>query len=140
MQTSSSAHGSALQWLHLSTCVCVLRLTILVIFVSAAVVLSFQVEEFQEKLTAFDDFSRQFKKLDEKAMQNLDLALEVAIPKLMAQMPTYKRDGDDDQPTMDGDNPFGEDLGGGSSEIVGGADWVRGWTLLRRVVVCLFVG
>lgn len=81
------------------------------------------VEQFQEKLSAFDDFSRHFKKLDEKAMKNLDLALEVAIPKLMAQMPTYKDTSSEPNEDLAGDNPFGEDLGGGSSEIIGGADW-----------------
>jgi GTPase SAR1 family protein len=81
------------------------------------------VEEFQEKLTAFDDFNRHFKRLDRKAMANLDTALEVAIPKLMAQMPTYQRDGPADDGPADASNPFGEDLGGGTSEIIGGVDW-----------------
>jgi len=81
-----------------------------------------QVEEFQEKLSTFDDFNRHFKRLDNKAMKNLDLALEVAIPKLMAQMPTYQDNRDDSAEPAEA-NPFGEDLGGGTSEIVGGVDW-----------------
>mmetsp|Transcript_32686 Transcript_32686/g.47978 ORF Transcript_32686/g.47978 Transcript_32686/m.47978 type:complete len:579 (+) Transcript_32686:100-1836(+) len=80
------------------------------------------VEEFQEKLSTFDDFNRHFKRLDNKAMKNLDLALEVAIPKLMAQMPTYQDNRDDSAEPAEA-NPFGEDLGGGTSEIVGGVDW-----------------
>lgn len=79
------------------------------------------VEEFQEKLTAFDDFNRHFKKLDKRAMSNLDKALEVDIPKLMAQMPTYQSNDDDYESTEA--NPFGEDLGGGASEVIGGVDW-----------------
>jgi hypothetical protein len=48
------------------------------------------VAEFQEKLSAFDDFTKHFKKLDIKVVKNLEVALEVQIPKLMAQMPTYQ--------------------------------------------------
>ena len=78
---------------------------------------------FQEKLTAFDDFNRHFKKLDKRAMANLDQALEVAIPKLMAQMPTYTDTHEEDSAGAPADNPFGADMGGGTSEIIGGVDW-----------------
>lgn len=82
-----------------------------------------QVEDFQEKLTAFDDFNRHFKKFDKKLMARLDTALEMSIPKLMRQMPTVQEDTsgrDAVDKSASSSNPFGDD---GVVEVEGG-HWV----------------
>ena len=50
-----------------------------------------EVDKFRDKLSAYDDFSKSFKKYNPKIIQNLEFALEKQIPKLMKQLPGLKQ-------------------------------------------------
>lgn len=81
------------------------------------------VEKFQERLSAFDDWGRSFKKLDQRMIDKVEEVMSVQIPKLMRQLPALHREQRKEEEANENAaaNPFGDHIDFSGTD--GGVQW-----------------